>query len=79
MKLCAHFILGWVVHRAGLDVVEEGKISCPCWDSNFWRSSPYLIRYLGSYEWERKIYYGKLKVPWLLVKDTTKPSRYWPD
>jgi len=64
---------------AGLDVVEKGKISCLCWDSNLWRSSLYPIRYLGPYGRDRKIDYRKLKVPWLLVKDMTKPSRYWPD
>jgi len=71
MKLSAHFMWGWVGPRAGLDVVEKWKISCPFWHSNFWRASPYPIRCLGSYGCERRICYGKLKVPWLILKDIT--------
>jgi len=60
MKPGAHNMWGWVGPGAGLDVVDKRKISRPCWLSNFWRSSPYPIRHLGSCEWERRIDYGKL-------------------
>jgi hypothetical protein len=41
-----HAISGWVGPTAGLDAVEFGQISFPCWESNPGRtiSSPSLYR-----------------------------------
>jgi hypothetical protein len=43
----AHLIKGWVGPRAGLDVLENRKISCLYQDSNPVLSSPQPSRYTG--------------------------------
>ena len=40
-----HWIGGWVGPRSSLDVLEERKISCPCWELNPRSSTPYYINY----------------------------------
>jgi hypothetical protein len=36
IALGTHWIEGWVGCRAGMDVLEKRKFSCPCQASNCW-------------------------------------------
>ena len=38
---------GWTGPGVNLDVLEQRKIPCPCWDSNPVSSSPYPSRFAG--------------------------------
>ena len=41
MSTSTHWMGGSMGPSAGLDALEKKKITCPCWDSNLWSSTPW--------------------------------------